>query len=120
MVARKPRTGEFDAVLGSRMKGLRKARSLSQSALAERLGVTFQQIQKYENGSNRISAAMLVRLSGALGVEPMDLMAEVGPGGVDGDDRSSEIERLVAGFQRIRSPELRESILKVVAGLADR
>jgi transcriptional regulator with XRE-family HTH domain len=122
MVVRKPRTGKFDAVLGGRVKGLRKARSLSQSALAERLGITFQQVQKYENGSNRISAAMLIRLADALGVKPMDLMADVGrefPDGGDGKDGPSEAEQLLAAFQRIRSAELRDSVLKIVASLAD-
>ncbi len=43
---------------------------ISQSKLAETLGMTFQQVQKYEKGANRISASVLYAISGALKVEP--------------------------------------------------
>ena len=51
-----------DIAVGARIRLLRKLRGLSQQALAEAAGVTFQQIQKYERGANRVSASMLARM----------------------------------------------------------
>lgn len=57
-----------DIVVGHRTRVLRKLKGLSQQVLGEKIGVTFQQVQKYERGANRISVSMLVRISKALGV----------------------------------------------------
>lgn len=56
----------IDVAVGARIRLLRKVRGMSQQALAEAIGVTFQQIQKYERGANRVSASMLSRISDAL------------------------------------------------------
>jgi transcriptional regulator with XRE-family HTH domain len=57
-----------DVHVGARLKMLRIQKQMSQTAVAERVGLTFQQIQKYENGSNRISASRLVEFAQALSV----------------------------------------------------
>lgn len=54
---------QFDVVVGSKIKELRLARGLSQTALADALGITYQQFAKYERGVNRISAAQIHLLS---------------------------------------------------------
>jgi transcriptional regulator with XRE-family HTH domain len=59
-----------DIFVGKRVRYRRRQVDLSQSALATRLGVTFQQLQKYESAANRISASALYRLGHALGVAP--------------------------------------------------
>lgn len=59
----------IDLHVGGRLKMRRIVMGLSQEKLAERLGITFQQIQKYERGQNRISAGRLFRLSQLLEVE---------------------------------------------------
>jgi transcriptional regulator with XRE-family HTH domain len=59
----------IDLHVGGRLKMRRIVMGLSQEKLAERLGITFQQIQKYERGQNRISAGRLFRLSQLLQVE---------------------------------------------------
>ncbi len=59
-----------DSWVGGRIAGRRQALGLSQTALAERVGVSFQQIQKYETGINRISASRLHQIALALGAEP--------------------------------------------------
>ena len=51
----------IDLAVGVRIRIRRKLLNVSQSALAEHLGISFQQVQKYERGANRISASMLVR-----------------------------------------------------------
>lgn len=59
-----------DSWVGGRIASRRQALGLSQTALAERVGVSFQQIQKYETGINRISASRLHQIALALGAEP--------------------------------------------------
>jgi transcriptional regulator with XRE-family HTH domain len=59
----------IDRYVGDRVKTRRKGLRISQTKLGEALGVTFQQVQKYENGTNRIGASNLYKVSQALGVE---------------------------------------------------
>ena len=59
-----------DIHVGLVIRQRRKALSISQQALAECVGITFQQIQKYERGANRVSASMLHRIANALRCEP--------------------------------------------------
>ena len=58
---------------------LRKLKGLSQQALAEAAGVTFQQIQKYERGANRVSASMLARIAATLDVPVAEMFGEASP-----------------------------------------
>ncbi|MBM6593733.1 helix-turn-helix domain-containing protein [Microvirga pudoricolor] len=58
---------ELDGLIGERIREARKAKGLSQEILAKRLGLTFQQLQKYEKGTNRITAGRLEEISRALG-----------------------------------------------------
>ena len=66
----------IDVAVGARIRLLRKVRGLSQQALAEAAGVTFQQIQKYERGANRVSASMLTRISKTLDVPVAEMFGE--------------------------------------------
>lgn len=59
---------KIDTLVGARVRLRRKDVGFSQTALGEKLGVSFQQIQKYETGKNRISAGSLYELSKALSV----------------------------------------------------
>ena len=67
---------DADHIVGVRIRTLRKARGLSQSALGTAAGVTFQQIQKYENGRNRVGASRLQELARALQVPVSALFGE--------------------------------------------
>jgi len=58
----------MDAHIGSRIRLRRTLLGMTQEALANAIGMTFQQVQKYENGANRVSASMLHTLSGVLDV----------------------------------------------------
>ncbi|MCI3131848.1 helix-turn-helix domain-containing protein [Phenylobacterium aquaticum] len=62
--------------MGERIRGLRRRRGLTQADLALAVGVTFQQIQKYERGANRVSASMLGRIAKALESSVADLLDE--------------------------------------------
>jgi transcriptional regulator with XRE-family HTH domain len=68
-----------DVAVGARIRLLRKIKHVSQQALATTCGVTFQQIQKYERGDNRISASMITRVAKALGVPVAELFGETSP-----------------------------------------
>ena len=61
---------EVDAFVGAQLKLLRKTAKLSQTDLANKVGVTFQQIQKYERGTNRIGASRLWELCKVFDVVP--------------------------------------------------
>ncbi len=58
----------MDRVIGRRIRAAREAADLGQVALAEAVGVTFQQVQKYENGKNRVTAARLFEICRVLKV----------------------------------------------------
>jgi len=62
----------IDLYVGDRFKTLRIAAGVSQRDMAERLGITFQQVQKYERAKNRISASMLYKIASYLGVSVID------------------------------------------------
>jgi transcriptional regulator with XRE-family HTH domain len=63
-----PESWSVDAYVGQRLRARRSLLGISQEKLGEAIGLTFQQVQKYERGSNRISAGTLYRLGQALGV----------------------------------------------------
>ena len=66
--SRKRRAGAEDVEIGRKIRALRLQRGLSQSGLAEGIGLTFQQVQKYEKGTNRVSAGRLQRIADLLRV----------------------------------------------------
>lgn len=71
----KPGSGPdpIDVSVGARIRLARKTLGLSQQALAESVGITFQQIQKYERGANRVSASMLAKIARTLGTPVAEL-----------------------------------------------
>lgn len=58
----------WDQKIADRIRTIRREKDVSQEALAERIGVTFQQVQKYEKARNRVSASRLCLIAGALDV----------------------------------------------------
>jgi transcriptional regulator with XRE-family HTH domain len=80
-------TGKHDHELGVRIRLRRTELGISQSELGQKLGVTFQQVQKYEKGVNRVGAARLQQVATALDV-PVTFF-------FDGDGKSREVESLL-------------------------
>jgi transcriptional regulator with XRE-family HTH domain len=115
--SRNPRHGPLDAALGERIRHRRRELGLSQSALGSKLGITFQQIQKYENGANRVSATMLVKLSDALAMPVTELLQQADPAATPLDAEGQAAE-LVASFAKIQSAKVRAAVLTLVAGLS--
>jgi transcriptional regulator with XRE-family HTH domain len=69
-----PGKSRLDLAIGSRIRMLRKMRSMSQPDLAAAIGLSFQQVQRYETGESSLSIPMLAKVSTALSVTPMDLL----------------------------------------------
>lgn len=94
--------------IGERMRKLRKRRGLTQEQLAEIVDVTFQQIQKYENGSNRLNADKLQTIAQALSV-PVSAFFDDDKG----DERllSEQERKLVDGFRSLPSSDVREFLV---------
>jgi transcriptional regulator with XRE-family HTH domain len=126
MSARSP--NQTDVHIGKRIKMQRLARGLSQTDVASRLGITFQQIQKYERGVNRVGAGRLQEMANLLSVTPA-FFFEDGPRLKPGKSReASETTELLAdkynlalaqAFNRIRSRSVRRNVLELVEGLAE-
>jgi len=89
-----------DAHVGAMVRRRRRALRMSQTRLGEAVGVTFQQIQKYERGDNRISASAMWRIARALRCTPNDFF--VGLGGDGALDPSEDARRLVGQFVSTR------------------
>jgi transcriptional regulator with XRE-family HTH domain len=115
-----------DGHVGSRVRMRRLMLKMSQSDLADALGLTFQQVQKYEKGANRIGASRLQHISQILQV-PVPFFFDRAPGqsGVVADIVDSDLYvndflatsdglALVKAFMRIRDPKLRRAIVLLV------
>lgn len=76
----------IDLAVGQSIVTRRRAMGATQTQLAEALGVTFQQVQKYERGTNRVSASMLARAAAFFGCHPGDLFPDADAAGETGRD----------------------------------
>ena len=108
---------DIDVAVGARIRIRRRWLGWSQTQLANALGITFQQVQKYEKGSNRVSASMLVKAAKALDTSVAALV---------GEDDSTPVEAIIyaqlstpgatdllAAFAKITDGEARRAVLKV-------
>ncbi|WP_134496224.1 helix-turn-helix domain-containing protein [Microvirga pakistanensis] len=117
----------IDAHIGSRVRSRRIKLGMSQEKLAEALGLTFQQVQKYEKGVNRIGASRLLQIATILDVS-IEFFFEETPGfpktGAADDDEMAEFlmkpgsDRLVRGFLRLKDDEVRKKVADLVDWLA--
>lgn len=112
-----------DEQIGQRLRVIRRAAGLSQAALAEALGLTFQQIQKYENGTNRIGAGRLEQIGRILNVPiasffSVDSSIEDGrlPGLGDMTE-AAQSTQLMRSFIRIKDPGIRKALIELIGRL---
>lgn len=123
----------IDRHVGSRVRMRRMLAGISQEKLGEALGLTFQQVQKYEKGSNRISASRLQQIANLLDV-PVAFFFDGAPGGsVPADGfadsgastyiadfmSSSEGVQLGKAFAAIKNPKVRRRLIDLAESLAD-
>ncbi len=116
---------EIDIHVGSRLKARRKQSGCTLEKLAQAAGVTFQQIQKYEKGSNRISASRLYRMAYVLNVPVAYFFEDLnGPVGEtikcisDMSVDDGEAQRLMSAYGKIENPELRLDVLRFIKALS--
>jgi transcriptional regulator with XRE-family HTH domain len=105
---------DIDVVIGARIRAVRLERGLSQSDVANAIGITFQQLQKYETGKNRIAAATLAALAESLEVQMADfvpLPSEYSESISLELLESDELRALVDAFLRVRAPALRRAVI---------
>lgn len=98
--------------MGENLRCARVVRGLSQTDLGALAGVTFQQIQKYEKGVNRISISRLYVLCGALGCRPAEILPEFDQPAqqhVGGVTLSTDALRLAADYDRIKDQAVRDA-----------
>lgn len=126
----------IDRYVGSRIRGRRLGLRISQTKLGHAIGVTFQQVQKYESGTNRVGASNLFRIAKALGVDVTFFFEGLGGespalGGLnygladnpvaefEGDPMSSrESFELMHNYFRVADPQVRKRIFQLVRALA--
>lgn len=108
----------IDIEIGARIRLRRKTLGLSQGALAEQLAVSFQQVQKYERGANRVSGSTLVRVAASLETSVGALVGETA-NAVEVDDIVSTLLRSGAG-QRLMgdAAKLGPDSLRILANVA--
>jgi len=114
---RKP--SAVDVALGHNVRYWRLARGLSQTQLANRLGITFQQVQKYEAGDNRVSMGRLVKTAAILRIPIATLFEGTETDGpllaLISDSRSF---RLARAFASIKNNKARASLMNMVEKIA--
>ncbi|MEL6414622.1 MAG: helix-turn-helix transcriptional regulator [Pseudomonadota bacterium] len=122
----------IDRIVGQRLRWRRRELKLTQEQLGEKLGLTFQQVQKYEKGVNRISAGRLFEMAQVLGITITyfyegvdDLLEEPGMMSVHEDDHppslpvlDGEAMELIKAFQQIGDKSLRRSLLDTIRAAA--
>ena len=125
-IATKRAPNPIDRHVGSRVRMRRKMLAMSQTKLGDALGVTFQQVQKYEKGTNRIGAGRLQQISHILQV-PVVFFFEDAPNAspqvpmahIDAFVSDSNGLRLIGAFMRIDNIALRRRIAMLVQKIAD-
>ena len=121
-----------DKHVGARVRMRRMMLGMSQEKLGDALGLTFQQVQKYEKGTNRVGASRLQQISEILQV-PVSFLFEGGPGGAINANGLAEAPSpayvsdflatsdglaLTKAFMGIRDPKLRRRIVDLVEQIA--
>ncbi|MBL6853564.1 MAG: helix-turn-helix transcriptional regulator [Alphaproteobacteria bacterium] len=127
----KKQANPIDAQVGNRVRLRRMLIGMSQERLGELLGLTFQQIQKYEKGVNRIGAGRLFEVARILGV-PIDYFyegaaAQAASGFSESEASPPVMEFVSSGeglqlslaFMKIKDPKLRKRVLDLVKQMAD-
>ena len=129
----KKQANPIDAQVGNRVRIRRMLIGMSQEKLGDLLGLTFQQVQKYEKGVNRIGAGRLFEVSRILGV-PIDFFYEGVGGALNERSGVAEAEsappvmefvssgeglQLSLAFMKIKDPKVRKRVLDLVKSLAD-
>lgn len=99
---------ELDLQIGHAVRSRREKAGLTQADLGRAIGVTFQQVQKYERGANRVSAAAMIRIADALGCHVADLYDDPDPSG-----RSASERAILKLWAKLQQPE-RDAVTSLI------
>jgi transcriptional regulator with XRE-family HTH domain len=107
--------GKPDIELGKRIRLRRVEQKISQAELGDKLGVSFQQVQKYEKGVNRVGAARLQQIATALDV-PVTFF-------YDGDGKAREVDsafslRLLRAYSKIKDQTVQRQLVSLMESIA--
>ncbi len=125
--SQKQRVDEIDRYIGNRLRLRRIMIGLTQEKLAEAFGVTAQQVQKYENGINRMGGSRLLQASQILkipvqyffeGLEKLEITEESPNGNADSSLLSSEITEFLYALKQIKSKKIRTQLLTFIKVLS--
>ncbi|MDP1872853.1 helix-turn-helix domain-containing protein [Phenylobacterium sp.] len=113
----------IDQAIGARVRARRRSLSMSQSDLADRLGVSFQQVQKYERGANRISGSTLVTASRALQTTVSWLVGEEAHESAAPDEAFTALMtpgalEMLEAYRVIPRPRARQALLALAREMA--
>ncbi len=117
---RSPKEIETDKHIGQRLRERRIVLGLSQTALADGLGISFQQLQKYETGFNRIGAGRLYGCAQLLDVRPEYFFEGLkgSRSGTPDESRSEEAMKLARAYYKISDPAQRQHVRKLAQAIA--
>ena len=122
------RIDPVDKLVGKNIRIFRHAKRMSQSALGESLGVTFQQVQKYEKGVNRVGSSRLAKLSKILGV-PVNRFFDAGGTSADGPVSGEIVTdlltvpyavRMLQALAKIPDDKIRRSLAALTETIAEK
>ena len=102
---------ELDQRVGERLRSRRLKMGLSQTALGIAAGVTFQQIQKYERGTNRISASRMIQFAEKLGVPPAYFVEGFG----GGSKANGDITKMARAIESVAASNEGVAVLEAMA-----
>jgi transcriptional regulator with XRE-family HTH domain len=117
---------DFDAVIGERVRSRRIAAGISQAALAEALGVTFQQVEKYEKGADRIGYGRLFKIAAVLGCDVMDFFQGIAKAQTIWSTPFSKFVAtqdgvaIIEAMLKIKNQALRRTVIDIAEKLAER
>lgn len=114
----------YKAYIGDLIRKTRRTLNISQMQLAERIGVSYQQVQKYETGQSEITTSRLYQIADALGIEPISLLplketkveesiAHYGEG------IAQDEVILLNHFRQIKNEKIRDALLRLIKGVVE-
>jgi len=107
----------IDVAVGARLRKIRKMRGLTQTQLGDAVGLTFQQVQKYERGTNRISASKLVRFAHFLKVPVISLFEGAEEYADNLGSLSDDVSILATSFEKM-SDDVKGNFLSLVKSVS--
>ncbi len=125
---KKPRVTKIDELIGLRLQAFREKFNITQTELGNAIGVTFQQIQKYEKGTNRIHAEVIWRIAYIFNIDiyfffpisndsSMIAKTNVNIGEIPHDDRQSL--NLVKAYLELKDVNVRKKVMNLISSIID-